>query len=464
MKNYSANENLKTKTPPPNCGVSECALPLGVRRQAERDAALRGVSPGPDAIHAAAAIRKRCHRHRPPRRPAFSGTFLRIGLTMLLVAASANVSRGQNEINIQQEINVPGMTKPIPVSLEGFSGQVADVLKFDLYVQGFAFVAPDAAQYQISGSNSGNVIGSVTDKFARKALLSRSYTGATPLAQAHLFADDIVFAITGKKGIAQTKIAFKAQQPDGNGEIYVADFDGYAPQAVTSDDTIVAAPAWAPGRLALCYTSYKLGNPDVFYHDLSTGQRRVLAAYSGLNDSAAVSPDGSKVAMILSKAGSPNVWVCNLDGSNLKRLTTGIEDSSPCWSPDGQWICFAAKTKTQERRRLAKVSADGGEVHYFNTSGVANPTEPDWSPDGKWIAFTSQMGEFDICVLPADGSAVPTVLVRGEDPSWSPNSRTLICARRSAGRYTLSVLDVLTKQVKDIPRISGSDSEPAWAR
>ena len=28
--------------------------------------------------------------------------------------------------------------KPIPVSLDGFSGEVADVLKFDLYVQGFS--------------------------------------------------------------------------------------------------------------------------------------------------------------------------------------------------------------------------------------------------------------------------------------------------------------------------------------
>jgi Tol biopolymer transport system component len=56
------------------------------------------------------------------------------------------------------------------------------------------------------------------------------------------------------------------------------------------------------------------------------------------------------------------------------------------------------------------------------------------------------------------------VLVTGEDPSWSPNSRTLIFTRRTGGRYVLSVLDVFTKQVKDIARISGNDSQPAWAR
>jgi TolB protein len=224
----------------------------------------------------------------------------------------------------------------------------------------------------------------------------------------------------------------------------------------------VAKPAWVPGRLALYYTSYARGNPDIFYHSLSSGQRRVIAGYSGLNTSAAVSPDGSKVAMILSKSGSPNVWVCNADGSNLKRLTTGLEDSSPCWSPDGQWICFA--TKIAERRRLAKVSASGGPIKTLNTSGAPNPTEPDWSPDGKWIAFTRQAGDFEICVMPVDGSLAPAVLVAGQNPSWASNSRTLVFNHEIGHRQVLSVLDVFTKQYKDCLRANGSNSQPAWAK
>ena len=114
---------------------------------------------------------------------------------------------------------------------------------------------------------------------------------------------------------------------------------------------------------------------------------------------------------------------------------------------------------------LAKVSPNGGEIQRVPTPGVANPTEPDWSPDGKWIAFTSQMGEFDICVMPADGSAPPTTLVQGSDTSWASNSRTLIFVRRTSSyRYVLSLLDAPTKQVKDVARVSGSDSQPAWAR
>ena len=156
-----------------------------------------------------------------------------------------NFCQAQEEINIQQQINVLGQTKPVPVSLEGFTGEAAEVLKFDLYVQGFSFVTPDIAQYRIIGSNTGNVQGYVTDRISRQTKFSRSYTGASLRRQAHAFADDIVLAITGKKGIGQTKIAFKAQAPSGNGEIYVSDFDGHNAQAVTHDNAIVAAPAWS---------------------------------------------------------------------------------------------------------------------------------------------------------------------------------------------------------------------------
>jgi TolB protein len=385
-----------------------------------------------------------------------------IFLPAFLFTAFITVVRGQSgEIPISAP--VAGFTPPIPISISGFTGTALEVLNFDLYVQGFKVVPADQAQYQISGSSSGDILGRVTDKYARKEILSRSYTGADIRREAHAFADDFVSTVTGRPKIGQTKIAFKVEQPGGSGEIYVSDFDGHDPQAITTDGAIVAAPAWVPGRLALYYTSYKLANPDIFYQDLSTGQRRNFAGFPGLNTSAAVSPNGSKVAMILSRSGNPNVWISDADGSNLKQLTfTHADDSCPCWSPDGQWICYA--TKIHAHRQLAKVSVGGGEPQIVPTSGAPNPTEPDWSPDGKWIAFTSQSGEFDICVMPADGSASPVTLVPGQHPSWSPNSRTLVYNQSIGYRQVLSVLDVFTKQHKNAARVAGDDSEPAWEK
>jgi TolB protein len=381
----------------------------------------------------------------------------------VVALSSARVTRAgePEELSIPKEMTTFGQ-KPVPVSLEGFTGEGAQVLKFDLYVQGFTFVGPDTAQYIIKGSDAGNITGSLADKFAKNTLFSKSYNGASLRRQAHAFADDVVAAIRNTKPIGGSKIAYKSQSTAGAGEIFVSDFDGFGAQPATSDGAIVARPAWLPGRLALYYTSYVRGNPDIFFHSLSSGQRRVFAGYSGLNTSAAASPDGSKVAMVLSKMGSPNVWVCNADGSDLRRLTKGIEDSSPCWSPDGQTICFAAKINA--RRVLAKVSAGGGEVQRLSTAGASNPTEPDWSPDGKWIAFTSQAGDFSVCVVSADGKVGPVTLVAGQNPSWSANSRTLVYNRGPAGHQRLAVLDVFTKQTRDCHAASGSNSEPAWSR
>jgi TolB protein len=357
----------------------------------------------------------------------------------------------------------PGNTPPIWVSLSGLTGEAATTLRFDLYVQGFGFTNAEAAQYLISGSNDGNLQAKATDPHNKSTLVSKAYTGASLRRQVHAFADDFVQALD-RKGIAQTKIAFKAENGPIS-EIYVSDFDGFNAQAVTKDNNLVAAPDWVPGQMALYYVSYKLNHADIFYHDLTTGARRAFARYGGSNMSPAASPNGSKVAMILSKDGWTDLYVCDADGTNLKRLTKSPQDeSSPCWSPDGKWICFAAKEK--ERRTLCKLPVSGGAMQRIETSGMPRPSEPDWSPDGKWIAFTAQFGSnFQICIVPAEGGTAVS-LVEGEDPSWAPNSRTLAFGRRRGGHYTLSLLDAGTKQYKDVSRIPGmsSQSQPSWAR
>jgi TolB protein len=212
----------------------------------------------------------------------------------------------------------------------------------------------------------------------------------------------------------------------------------------------------------LYYTSYKLGNPDVYCQDLETGTRRSVARYTGLNTSAAVSPDGKNVAMIMSKNGSPNVYVTDPDGGNGKQLTfTRQGESSPCWSPDGSMLCFASRLNG--RPSLYTLPATGGTMKRLATDGAANVTEPDWSPDGKTIAFTTTTGGFTICTVPAQGGTAQS-LCPGEDPSWAPNSRTLIFAQRVGKKYILSLLDVPTKRVINIAQISGNCSQPCWAR
>ena len=113
-------------------------------------------------------------------------------LTLGLTLAALNFARAdETELIVSGHTEIFGQ-KPIPVSLEGFTGEVAEVLKFDLYVQGFKFVAPEAAQYRITSSGAVGVAGYVTDTVSRQVKFSHKYDGASVRRLAHKFADDIV--------------------------------------------------------------------------------------------------------------------------------------------------------------------------------------------------------------------------------------------------------------------------------
>ena len=387
-------------------------------------------------------------------------------LLVLALAGWTIAVSAAEELKVPVPVDPLGFPLPVPVSLSGYSGEVDTVLRFDLSFMGFEFVAPDKARYNIQKNNGAGVGAQINDPLERKAIYNKAFTGGNTRQQTHALADDIAKTLTGRPGIAQTRVAFKVQHKGyGEGEIYVSDFDGHSAMAVTRDNVICAAPSWA-GRDQLFYMSHKLsGKPDIFSHNLSTGSRKAVARFPGMNSSPAVSPDGSRVAMILSKSGSPNLYVSDPEGGNLKQLTTTKEgESSPCWSPDGNTIAFVSRQSG--RAALYTIPAGGGKMTRLSV-GVPSPTEPDWSPDGKFIVCTSLTGAgFQIYLLPMvgpqRGQAIP--LAAGEDPVWAPNSRTVIFARNVNHRHVLALMDVPSKAVKNIGGVNGDASQPSWAR
>lgn len=382
---------------------------------------------------------------------------------LLFLSAALAVSAADTEIiTLTRETDSFGFLKPIPVNISGFSGEVDSVLRQDLIFMGVVHVPLEQAQYLVTGNNNnGRVEGRLTTKATKQERFARAYTGGSLRAQTHRFADDVANSVTTLPGIAQKKITFKVESGLAKSEVYIADYDGFNARAVTQDRSIVAAPTWADAG-TLVYGSYKMGQIYIYSHNLPTGARKAVSHYPGGNMTPAISPDGRRIAMILSKNGNPDLYVRDLEGENLVQLTRTREaESSPCWSPDGRTICFVSRERGSAS--LYTVSASGGEMRRLNIGGTPNPTEPDWSPDGKWIAFTSQTAGFSICMVSANGGPAQ-VLVAGEDPSWAPNSRALIFCRGHDHGKVLSLLDVPTKHVKDIARIQESNSQPSWAK
>ncbi len=383
----------------------------------------------------------------------------------LLLAVVVPASAQTTEVNVEGRAGQ--IQPPVPISITGYPADVLSILDFDLTVCGFKILPAGQAQYDLKGKADGNVEGTLTPKGSQTSLFARSFTGGSRRSQTHALADEITKTTKGLKGLGQSRLAFRRvmgarnQHHEAVSEIFVSDYDGFQPVQLTEDGVINASPVWIPGMRGLLYMSTRTGNSDIYSHDLSTGARAPVARYSGSNLSPAVSPDGTHVAMVLSKGGNVHLWVTNLDGSGAQQLTRGkVDASSPCWSPDGRTICFASTGGGKPT--LFTIPAAGGTAHRLNT-GILSTTEPDWSPDGKLIAFTQMSGRenFKIFVVPATGGDAQEVS-EGEDPSWGPNSRTLAINFRKNNDKRIRLLDVPTRQYKDLLLNSGSCSQPSW--
>ncbi|HEY8196067.1 MAG TPA: hypothetical protein VIG04_03775 [Gemmatimonadales bacterium] len=140
------------------------------------------------------------------------------------------------------------------------------------------------------------------------------------------------------------------------------------------------------------------------------------------------SPDGSRIVFVrenpLRKSGNTAVFVVNIDGSGLRRITPWGTGGSPSWSPDGRWILFDA------RGFLFVVHPNGTaqrQIHLHPGSRYY-AYEPGWSPDGGRIVFgmyLSSTGQNDIFTAGADGTDLVQVTNTPESeeaPDWGPRN------------------------------------------
>ncbi len=382
---------------------------------------------------------------------------------VLMTVFSANVAaQAQNGTISIDRYDTYGQKDPYPISVSGLSGEALNVLTFDLTVSGFTLVSKEKASALVSAKNENNIIAKLTDSTGENVLFNRSYKNGSTRAQAHVLAADIVKAIMGVDSFFNDKIGYCVNSAKNKNEVYTADFDGRGSMQVTGDGSMIRCLTSGRDGKYLYYTSYMKGNPDIYSHNLSTGERKRLFHFSGLNASPTISPDGTKIAMILSKDGNPELYVANVDGTNLRRLTkTKNDESAPTWSPDSQTICFSSRMSGSSR--LYTISAAGGKPVRLRTTGVGSATEPDWSPDGKTIAFTTSTGGFSVCVVPAKGGQA-TVLAQGTDPKWASNSKALLYSGKNGKKNSLFIINVDTKQKKVIGSVVGDVTQPTWIK
>jgi TolB protein len=224
--------------------------------------------------------------------------------------------------------------------------------------------------------------------------------------------------------------------------------------------------------------------------------------------------DGSvfdtKIAFVVKRGRSSDIYTINFDGSGLTRVTNfGLVTLSPRWSPDGGTIGFTSykdgnpdlylrRLKDYSTRKMSEfrglnllggwspdgqkllmtLSKDGNEEIYQLdlasgrlkrlTHEFSIDVSPVWSPDGRRIAFVSnRSGSPQIFVMDSDGARVRRLTFEGNyntSPAWSPNQNRIAYEGSKNGHFRIFTISEDGGSLMQIgPAETGDNESPSWS-
>jgi Tol biopolymer transport system component len=179
-------------------------------------------------------------------------------------------------------------------------------------------------------------------------------------------------------------------------------------------------------------------------------------ADGALSEPPAVSPDGSRLAIVVRRQGKRQLSIMSADGTNRQTISPSIEvdgvagQGTADWSPDGTRIVMGGHD--DKGPALFIVSLNGGPVVRLVEGKCVNPV---WSPNGELIVFAgrSLVGQVDLRVVRAqDGTAVdlPNVRARPGGYRFLPDGGLVFLPRIHALDFWQ--LDLATGKTRQLTR------------
>ena len=343
-------------------------------------------------------------------------------------------------------------------------GMTTAAIKFDDWVS----VGADGLIKGALSASAGNIRVDLRfyDVGSGRELFKKSYSGPIDDARmfGHTFVDEVIYFLTGSKGVFRTKLAAVRRTKTGR-ELVIVDMDGQGMKQITKNGSINLLPAWSRSGRELIFTSYIRRNPNLYSMPVGGGRPKLLSGERGLNTGGVMAPDATKVALTLSRDGNSEIYVMNANGTNLKRLTNEWAiDASPTWSPDSKRIAFVSSRWGDPHIFL--MNADGSGIKRLTDRGNYNQT-PDWSPRGDLIAFTArdERNKFDIfAVNPATKAIQRLTQDQGnnEEPSFSPDGNHIVFTSTREGKKQIWIMASDGSNQRRITK-EGDYSTPVWS-
>lgn len=364
---------------------------------------------------------------------------------------------------VKNDLVFTGVFRTVPT--DGVANQPADASQVQ-YPVWLGAGAQSVAVGKVESVDGGKVRISfqLMDVAQHKQLTGGTFTVAPQRFRdvAHTIADMIYQAITGKRGIFNTRVAYVLKH-GSNYQLQISDVDGGRPQTILRSHEPIISPAWSPDGHKLAYVSFETKKPVVWVQDLTTGQRRAVGNFKGSNSAPAWSPDGTRLALTLTLSGNSQIYVMNANGGSPHRVTySEAIDTEPTWAPDGNSLLFVSDRSGSPQ--IYRVAAQGGEAKRLTWQGNYN-VSPKVSPDGRSFTYIRRGGGRFRVMVQDIGSNDARVLSEGafnERPSFAPNNQMVLYASEQGGRSVLYAVQPESGSRIRLGTVEGNVQDPAW--
>ena len=284
-------------------------------------------------------------------------------------------------------------------------------------------------------------------------------------AAAHVVADSVYTAYTGRPGAFQSNIAYvqktEIEYQRYRYKLMVADWDGYDAREVYGSWKPILSPSWSPDRRQLAFVAYAQSGPVIRVIDLASGKTDTIAAFKGTNSAPAWSPDGGRIAYSSSRHGSPDVFVYTLATGAHQRINTHYAiDTEPAWSPDGRNLLFTSSRTGKPQIYSYNFSTQDVTRMTFDGDESANAS---YDFDGRNLAMVHEGGQ--IVVMNEENSRITwlTNAKYDESPSFSPNGDMVLYKAEQSYEPALMVASSDGRIRTRLTNITGDVREPAWS-
>ena len=225
------------------------------------------------------------------------------------------------------------------------------------------------------------------------------------------------------------------------------------------DTRLLTQPAVSAGRIAFAYAN------DLWVANVDGSAVRRLTSHPGIEGNPRFSPDGKWVAFSGEYDGNTDIHIVAAEGGVARRLTWHPgEDLPQGFTPDGAAVVFTSprEVHTMRYRQLYTVPVGGGAVSKLP---IPNASEATYAPDGQHIvyqplaeAFTqwkhyrggqaSRLLVFDTKTYAVEQIPQPKDRANDTDPMWVGDKVYFLSDRN--GELNLHSFDPKTKQVAQL--------------